>query len=90
MARGRRSLAPYRDVRNAAIFSPATWTRDAVRFGLVHLIERLERGDVPRDDALAEAEQSVEDAFGIAARKLFNIDVDELRTLRDRVRDLLK
>jgi vacuolar-type H+-ATPase subunit H len=76
-------------VRNAAIFSPATWTRDAVRFGFSQLIERLEEGDAPRDEALAEAEQSVEDAYEIAARKLFNIDVDELRGLRDRVLDLL-
>ena len=89
VARGRRSLAPYRDVRNAAIFSPATWTRDAVGFGFSHLIERLEEGDAPRDEALAEAEQSVEEAYEIAARKLFNIDVDELRDLRDRVFELL-
>ncbi len=90
VARGRRSLAPYRDVRNAAIFSPATWTRDAVRFGFGHLIARLEEGDAPRDEALAEAEQSVEDAYEIAARKLFQIDVDELQELRDRVLDLLR
>jgi hypothetical protein len=90
VARGRRSLAPYRDVRNAAIFSPATWTRDAVRFGFSHLIDRLEEGDLPRDQALAEAERSVEEAYEIAARKLFNIDVDELRELRDHVLDLLK
>jgi hypothetical protein len=89
VARGRRSLAPYRDVRNAAIFSPATWTRDAVRFGFSQLIERLEEGDAPREEALAEAEQSVEAAYEIAARKLFNIDVDELRDLRDRVFELL-
>ena len=61
-----------------------------MRFGFAHLIERLERGDVPRDEALAEAEQCVEDAYEIAARKLFNIDVDELRALCDRVLDLLK
>jgi hypothetical protein len=90
VARGRRSLAPYRDVRNAAIFSPATWTRDAVRFGFNQLIGRLEEGDAPRDEALAEAEQSVEEAYEIAARKLFDIDVDELQALRDRVLDLLK
>ncbi len=90
VARGRRSLAPYRDVRNAAIFSPATWTRDAVRFGFTQLIERLEEGDVPRDEALGEAEKSVEEAYEIAARKLFNIDVDGLRELRNRVLDLLK
>jgi hypothetical protein len=90
VARGRRSLAPYRDVRNAAIFSPATWTRDAVRFGFGQLVERLEEGDAPRDEALAEAEQSVEDAYEIAARKLFQIDVDELQELRNRVLDLLR
>ena len=41
-------------------------------------------------EALGEAEQSVEEAYEIAARKLFNIDVDGLRELRDRVLDLLK
>lgn len=90
VARSRRSLAPYRDVRNAALFSPPTWTSGAVRFGFSHLIERLEAGDMPRDEVLTEAEQSVRDAYEIAARKLFHIEVVELRGLRDRVLDLLK
>ncbi|MEJ2335098.1 MAG: hypothetical protein P8Y26_05625 [Gemmatimonadales bacterium] len=89
VARGRGSLAPYRDARNAAIFSPAPWARDAVAFGFRQLIERLEDGDAPRDEALAEAEQSVEDAYEIAARKLFHANVDELQDLRDRVLHLL-
>ncbi|MEJ2342658.1 MAG: hypothetical protein P8Y10_10655 [Gemmatimonadales bacterium] len=89
VARGRGSLAPYRDARNAAIFSPAPWARDAVAFGFRQLIERLEDGDAPRDEALVEAEQSVEDAYEIAARKLFNANVDELQDLRGRVLDLL-
>jgi hypothetical protein len=89
VARGRGSLAPYRDARNAAIFSPAPWARDAVAFGFRQLIERLEDGDAPRDEALVEAEQSVEDAYEIAARKLFHANVDELQDLRDRVLHLL-
>ena len=37
-----------------------------------------------------DAVQYVEEAYEIAARKLFNIDVAGLRELRDRVLDLLK
>ncbi len=89
VARPPRSLAPYRDLRNAALFSPPTWTREAVRFGLTHLVERLERGWVPRDEALAEARASVDEAYEIAARKLFGLGTDELAQLRDRVQELL-
>ena len=90
VARPRRSLAPYRDVRNAAIFAPPAWTRAAVSFGFGHLLERLEQGWTPRDEALAEARTSVEEAYEIAARKLFDIETDGLRELRDRVLELLE
>ncbi|MCK5411534.1 MAG: hypothetical protein KAJ67_05535 [Gemmatimonadetes bacterium] len=91
VARPRRSIAPYRDVRNAAIFSPATWTRAAVRFGFHQLLERLEAGWVPdEEEALAEAIENVEQAYDVAARKLFGIQTEEMLELRDRVLELLE
>ena len=90
VARGARSVAPYRDARNAALFSPANWTREALRFGFDHLIERLEAGWVPREaEQLDEARRRVEEAYDIAARKLFNVQMAGLRAQRDRILALL-
>lgn len=90
VARGARSVAPFRDARNAALFSPPTWTREALEFGFTHLIERLEAGWRPRaGEQLDEAIVRVEEAYDVAARKLFNIQMDGLRAQRDQILALL-
>ncbi len=91
VARGARGVAPYRDARNAALFSPAHWTREALGFGFEQLIERLEAGWLPRaGEQMDEAIMRVEEAYDIAARKLFNIQMEGLRTQRDRILALLE
>lgn len=86
------SFQPYHDLLNVARFSPSHWTGSAVAFGFRHLIERLEAGDVPvtfpRDTGIGELRDRVSLVVSIAARK-DPPATEELRTLRDRVLELL-
>ncbi len=87
VVRSQNSPAPFRDVRNAARFSPEHWTYDSVRFGLEHLIDRLEAGiALRRQDQIDESLQSIIDAYVLAARKIANQgELDVLAVLRDQV-----
>ncbi|MFV1986417.1 MAG: hypothetical protein ACC682_04010 [Gemmatimonadota bacterium] len=87
VVRNEDSSAPFRDVRNAARFSPEHWTYDSVKFGLQHLIDRLDAGiDLRRQDQIDESRVSVIDAYVLAARKIASqAERDVLAMLRDQV-----
>lgn len=85
VARPPGSIAPYLDARNAARFAPAHWAFHATRFALVHLVERLDSGDAPRDGARLEAGKAVVTAWAASARKVVPEEREELAELRDAV-----
>lgn len=57
---------PYKDLRSGARFAPAHWVYEVTQFGLEHLLERLESGDIPRDTA----NETVEDLRNVVIRAM--------------------
>jgi hypothetical protein len=92
VARPTGSFQPYHDVANAARFSPEPWTASAVAFGLRHLVERLEAGEVPtrfpQDTGMSELRDNVSLAYLIAVRRDPS-SAQQLAELRDRVLELM-
>ena len=90
VVRGPRSHAPYKDLRSAAQFAPEHWVYEATRFGLQHLVERLESGDLPGDtmnETVDDLRAVVTRAMTTAIRK--DPSVRELESLALRVLELM-
>ena len=87
VARGPNGPAPFIDVRTTARFAPPHWAFDAVRFGLEHLLDRLDAGvRMRRRDQIDQARLAVVDAVVLASRKIADpAESDELARLRDEV-----
>lgn len=92
VARREGSFQPYHDLPNAARFAPSHWVGSAVAFGLRHLIERLEAGEVPtrfpQDTGMSELRDQVSWAYELAVRR-DAAAAEGLRVLRDRVLELM-
>jgi hypothetical protein len=81
---------PYKDLKSTARFAPESWVFDSMRFGLDHLVQRLEAGELPRPNAnetMADLGAAVSRAMVLAQRK--DPRVAELESLADRVLELL-
>lgn len=85
VARERGTFAPYADVASAARFAPGHWAHPAVRFGLAHLVERLEAGDGPPGPRTDEALARVDRALVLAAPKVAGAELADLALLRDEI-----
>jgi hypothetical protein len=69
VARAKNSPSPYDDIANAVNFSPMSWTPAVATFGFQHLVERLQSGDRPRPDQIAQAVMRVNSAVQLASQK---------------------
>ncbi len=79
--RARGSALPYEDVTNVARFAPESWVFDAVQFGYLHLLDRLERDDRPEGQAENTAVYETFRSYQIAAGRISSSK--ERRTLRE-------
>jgi hypothetical protein len=78
--------AVFADARSVAQFAPNGWAFDATRIAFEHLLERLANGERPTDPArLAESREFVNQAYGLAARKVGAQQSATLASLRDQV-----
>jgi hypothetical protein len=69
VARPRNSSSPYDDVANAVSFSPNGWAAAVAGFGLQHLLERLQAGERPPADQVANAVTRVNSAVQMGSQK---------------------
>ena len=92
VARSKGSFQPYHDLPSAARFSPGHWVGSTVAFGLRHLIERLQGGEVPthfpQDTGMSELRDHVSWAYAIAVQR-DPAATESLRVLKDRLLELM-
>jgi hypothetical protein len=69
VARPEASFATYADLTTTARHAPPHWLATALSFGYRHVVERLARGDVPREMDREEARRRIERSYVIAARR---------------------
>ncbi len=69
VARPRASMSPYDDAFNAVNFSPMGWSSGVATFSLQHLRERLQNGDRPAADQVANAVVRVNGTVQLAVQK---------------------
>lgn len=81
VVRPRGSQVPYADVESAARFAPAHWAYHAVRFGLTHLLERQQAGDLPAVETRVEARMKIDNALTAVSRKVTAAQRAELQRL---------
>lgn len=83
VARRTASHSPYEDLRQAVLFSPASWTAAVARFGYGHLLERIAAGDLPSNQPgdLARAHDRLEETAAEVARKAPLAERAELEAL---------
>jgi hypothetical protein len=85
-ARARHSPEPYDDLTYAVQFAPDAWTFAVARFGLTHLLERVDAGDIPaagrrRDQAIL----ALTSAFQLALPDVTVAEREILSILKDRI-----
>ena len=89
VARPKNSMSPYDDVANAVNFAPVGWATNVALFGLRHLAERLQAGDRPAVDQIANAVLRVSTAVTSASQKAPVADRPAIQALGQQVLGLL-